>query len=123
MCCAFRSGGFEEAELSGLYFTSTPDRDETYRVGDHVEVLCDHDDNGDRVRDWLIGTVVQVDPKLVAVQFQENVYLTDGWMVPDHVLWCPKNSANLRKPVRRRRKTGGPKRVIRPAINDDDSDE
>jgi hypothetical protein len=51
-----------------------------------------------------MGTVVQVDPKMVAVQFQENVYLTDGWMVPDHVLWCPKGSANIRRPIRRRRR-------------------
>ena len=110
--------------MSGLYFTSTPDREETYRVGDHVEVLCDHDENGDRVRDWLIGTVVQVDPKLIAVQFQEKVYLTDGWMVPDHVLWCPKNSANLRKPVRRRRKPGGgQKRPIRPAGVEEENNE
>jgi len=114
----------QEADVSGLYFTSTPDREESYRVGDHVEVLCDHNDNGDRVRDWLLGTVVQVDPKLVAVQFQEAVYLTDGWMVPDHVLWCPKNSPNLRKPVRRRRKGSLARRAVRPIQpNDDDNDE
>jgi len=110
----------QEADVSGLYFTSTPDREESYRVGDHVEVLCDHNDNGDRVRDWLLGTVVQVDPKLVAVQFQEAVYLTDGWMVPDHVLWCPKNSSNLRKPVRRRRKGNLARRTVRPIQADDD---
>jgi hypothetical protein len=67
-------------------------------------VLCDHEKGGDRVRDWLEGTIVQVDPKMVAVQFRENVYLTDGWMVPDHVLWCPKGSPNIRRPIRRRRK-------------------
>jgi hypothetical protein len=33
---------------------------------------------------------------MIAVQFQEGVYLTDGWMVPDHVLWCPKTSAQIR---------------------------
>jgi hypothetical protein len=86
--------------------------------------LCDHNENGDRVRDWLLGTIVQVDPKLVAVQFQENVYLTDGWMVPDHVLWCPKNSPNLRKPVRRRRKGGMIRRSVRPVHSgDEDNDE
>ena len=56
------------------------------------------------MRDWLVGTVVQVDPKMLAVQFQENVYLTDGWMVPDHILWYPVNSIHMRfpekKPVR-----------------------
>jgi hypothetical protein len=89
--------------LPGLYFTSAPDREESYEVGDRVEVLCDHDRNGDRIRDWLEGTVVQVDPKMIAIQFRENVYLTDGWMIPDRVLWCPKDSANLRHPLRRRR--------------------
>jgi hypothetical protein len=90
--------------LSGLYFSSAPEREELFRVGDLVEVFCDHELHGNRVRDWLIGTIVQVDAKLLAVQFQESVYLTDGWMVPDHVLWCPKNSTNIRKPLRRRRK-------------------
>ncbi len=91
--------------MPSLYFTSVPDREETYKVGDRVEVFCDHDKNGERVRGWLVGTVVQVDPKMIAIQFRENVYLTDGWMVPDHVLWCPKDSRNLRKISRRRRTT------------------
>jgi hypothetical protein len=90
--------------MPGLYFTSAPKMDEVYQVGDRIEVFCDHDHDGDRVRDWLEGVVVQVDPKMLAVQFQHNVYLTDGWMVPDHVLWCPKDSANIRQPMRRRRK-------------------
>jgi hypothetical protein len=91
-----------EADLTELYFTSAPNAEEAYHVGDQVEVYCDHDKNGNRIRDWLVGTVVQVDPKMIAVQFQENVYLTDGWMVPDHVLWYPKTSNYLRH-VRRRR--------------------
>lgn len=95
----------KEAALSGLYFTTAPNRDEAFSVGDRIEVFCDHDKEGDRVRDWLEGTVVQVDPKMIAVQFQENVYLTDGWMVPDHVLWCPKDSNNIRHVMRRRRRT------------------
>ena len=94
-----------EAELTELYFTSGPNTDEAYQVGDHVEVFCDHDKNGNRIRDWLVGTVVQVDMKLIAVQFQENVYLTDGWMVPDHVLWFPKTSNYLRHVRRRHMRT------------------
>jgi len=90
--------------MPGLYFSSAPDRDEEFAVGDQIEVYCDHDQNGNRIRGWLEGTVVQVDPKMLAIQFQENVYLTDGWMVPDHVLWCPKNSSHIRKVMRRRRK-------------------
>ena len=75
--------------MSDIYFTSAPDQKEAYKVGDRVEVYCDHEDKeGNRVRDWLTGTVVQVDSKMIAVQFEENVYLTDGWMVPDHVRQC-----------------------------------
>ncbi len=87
--------------MAEMYFTHAPDLDEQYHVGDKVEVYCDHDKNNERIRDWLEGVVVQVDPKLIAIQFKDSVYLTDGWMVPDHVLWCPKNSTQLR-PSRRR---------------------
>jgi len=89
--------------LSSLYFTTGPDEEDAFKVGDRIEVFCDHDRENERVRDWLKGTVVQVDPKMIAVQFEENVYLTDGWMVPDHVLWCPKDSNKIRKVVRGRR--------------------
>ncbi|MBP1692568.1 MAG: uncharacterized protein H6Q37_451 [Chloroflexi bacterium] len=90
--------------MPGLYFTSAPNREEAFLVGDRIEVYCDHDHDGNRVRDWLEGTVVQVDPKMIAIQFLENVYLTDGWMVPDHVLWCMKDSQNIRRAIRRRRR-------------------
>ena len=91
--------------MSSLYFKDDKLAEEELRVGDPVEVFCDHDnEDGDRIRDWLKGVVVQIDPKIVAVQLTENVYLTDGWMVPDHVLWCPKNSSNLRKAREIRRK-------------------
>ncbi|MFZ6030219.1 MAG: hypothetical protein ACOYYS_21090 [Chloroflexota bacterium] len=89
--------------MAELHFTSSPSQTEPYNVGDRVEVLCDHNRGGERVHDWLDGVVVQVDAKILAVQFQESVYLTDGWMVPDHVLWVPKNSATIRQA--RRRKT------------------
>lgn len=90
--------------MAGFPFTTPPEDDLDYKVGDSVEVLCDHDLDEERIRGWLVGVIVQVDPKMVAVQFHENVYLTDGWMVPDHVLWCPKESNNLRRPKKRRRK-------------------
>jgi hypothetical protein len=90
--------------LAEVVFSSDPDMKEAYRVGDRVEVYCDHNRGDDRVRDWLAGVVVQVDPKMIAVQFQEEVYLTDGWMVPDHVLWCPKTSKIIRHAKRRSRR-------------------
>ena len=67
-----------------------------FEVGDTVEVYCDHEKNKDRVRGWIRGIVVQVDNKMVAVQFRSNVFLTDGWMVPDRILWYPLNSEHIR---------------------------
>jgi len=61
-----------------------------------VEVFCDHEQSGERVRGWIKGTVVQVDNKLVAVQFRSNVFLTDGWMVPDRILWYSLTSDQIR---------------------------
>ena len=92
--------------MAELRFTSAPELEELYEVGGMVEVFCDHERGGDRIRDWLEGTVVQVDPKLIAIQFQQNVYLTDGWMVPDRVLWCPKDSHNIRIARKRKRLRG-----------------
>ena len=82
--------------------------DHRFEVGDVVDVLCDHNQDDNRVRDWLQGVVVQADYKMVAVQFTEDVYLTDGWMVPDRVLWCQQGSDVIRasKKRRRRRKAG-----------------
>ena len=92
--------------MTEVFFTNAPDQREEYNVGDRVEVLCDHENNqSERIRDWLTGTVVQVDQKMIAVQFQENVYLTDGWMVPDHVLWIPKLSNNIRPSRTKRRRS------------------
>lgn len=91
--------------MANLSFTSSPENQNEYQVGDLVEVYCDHDnEDGDRTRGWLTGVVVQVDPKIVAVQFEENVYLTDGWMVPDHVLWCPPQSQHMRYARKKKRR-------------------
>ena len=81
-----------------------PTRAERYAVGDPVDVYCDHNVDGNRVRDWLQGVVVQADEKMVAVQFTEDVYLTDGWMVPDRVLWTQQTSDTIRPSARKRRR-------------------
>jgi hypothetical protein len=83
-----------------------PDVQYAYQVGDTVEVFCDHEKNNDRVRGWIRGIVVQVDNKMVAVQFRSNVFLTDGWMVPDRILWYPLNSEHIR-PVPTRKSSKG----------------
>ena len=72
-----------------------------FQVGDTVEVYCDHEKDKERIRGWIRGIVVQVDNKMVAVQFRSNVFLTDGWMVPDRILWYPLNSEHIR-PVQKR---------------------
>jgi hypothetical protein len=82
-------------------YMKAPEPEYSFEVGDVVEVYCDHDKNGQRVRGWLKGIVVQVDSKMVAVQFRSSVFLTDGWMVPDHILWYPVNSQHIRFPEKR----------------------
>lgn len=77
-------------------FMRSPTSAYTFEVGDNVEAFCDHEKSSDRVRGWLKGIVVQIDNKMVAVQFRSNVFLTDGWMVPDRILWFPTNSDQIR---------------------------
>jgi len=91
-------------------FMKAPGITHDFQVGDTVEVFCDHEKNKERVRGWINGIVVQVDNKMVAVQFRSNVYLTDGWMVPDRILWYPLNSEHIR-PVTSGKKS--PKREVK----------
>ena len=87
--------------MSNIPFMHPPEPESTYEVGDIVEVFCDHEKGGQRIRGWLKGIVVQVDPKMVAVQFRSNVFLTDRWMVPDHILWYPQTSPHVRVPQKK----------------------
>jgi len=91
--------------MTQFTYMRSPDTDHTFEVGDTVEVFCDHEKNNDRVRGWLKGIVVQVDNKMVAVQFRTNVFLTDGWMVPDKILWYPLTSEHIR-PIGTQKKLG-----------------
>jgi hypothetical protein len=56
---------------------------------------------------------VQVDNKMVAVQFRSNVYLTDGWMVPDRILWYSLGSEHIR-PVQGRKSASKEKAKVIP---------
>ena len=82
--------------MSPAPFMRDPDPESSFDVGDVVEVFCDHEKGTERIRGWLRGIVVQIDSKMVAVQFRTNVFLTDGWMVPDHILWFPHTSQHIR---------------------------
>ena len=78
-------------------YMKAPGLEYNFDVGDPVEVFCDHEKNNDRIRGWVKGVVVQVDNKMVAVQFRSNVFLTDGWMVPDRILWYSLTSDQIRE--------------------------
>ncbi len=84
------------ARTAQFNYMRAPGISDAFDVGDTVEVFCDHERNGERVRGWIKGIVVQVDNKLVAVQFRSNVFLTDGWMVPDRILWYSLSSDQIR---------------------------
>ena len=84
------------SRVNQFAFMKAPGFEHAFEVGDTVEVFCDHEKNRERIRGWVKGIVVQVDHKMVAVQFRSNVYLTDGWMVPDRILWYPVNSEHIR---------------------------
>lgn len=98
------------ARPSQFTFMRAPGISDAFDVGDTVEVFCDHERNGERVRGWIKGIVVQVDNKLVAVQFRSNVFLTDGWMVPDRILWYSLTSDQIR-PATFAKRGSGPKLI------------
>jgi hypothetical protein len=85
-------------------------------IGDIVEVFCDHKRNGRRVRDWVEGVVVHADDRMTAIQFRNDVYLTDGWMVPDRILWFNKGSAKIRL-AKKGRPAAPVKRYLRAAAS------
>lgn len=99
------------ANVNLFNFMKAPRPEYAFEVGDTVEVFCDHEKGRERVRGWIKGIVVQVDNKMVAVQFRSNVFLTDGWMVPDRILWYPLNSEHIRPVV-----TGGKKPLLKKDI-------
>ena len=97
------------ARATQFNYMKAPGVSDAFDVGDTVEVFCDHERNSERVRGWIKGIVVQVDNKLVAVQFRSNVFLTDGWMVPDRILWYSLTSDQIRPATFAKR--GGPKAI------------
>ncbi len=91
-----RSAVSSARAMTQFNFMKAPATEHAFAVGDNVEVFCDHEKNRERIRGWIKGIVVQVDNKLVAVQFRSNVFLTDGWMVPDKILWYSLSSEHIR---------------------------
>lgn len=69
-----------------------------YILDEQVEVFCDHIFNEERIRDWQIGKVVEVDNRMVAIKFSTGVYSSNGYKIPDQILWCTHGSQNIRRP-------------------------
>ena len=67
-------------------------------IGERVEMRCDHIQDGQRVNDWLSGKVIQTDHRMLAVQFDADVFASNGWLIPDRTLWCAHGSPNIRRP-------------------------
>ncbi len=66
-------------------------------IGESVEMRCVHARAGQRVNDWLRGVVVQTDHRMLAVQFETEVFSSNGWPIPDRILWCAHGSPNIRR--------------------------
>jgi hypothetical protein len=63
-------------KMGQISYMRDPELEHSFEVGDTVEVYCDHEKDKDRTRGWLKGIIVQIDNKLVAVQFRSNVFGT-----------------------------------------------
>lgn len=71
---------------------------EKYTVGEAVEVRCAHLRDGRRVEGWVRGEVVEADYRMAAIRLEADVFSSNGWLIPDRILWCAHGSRNLRRP-------------------------
>jgi hypothetical protein len=69
-----------------------------FEVGEAVEMRCLHRRDRQIVLDWLGGSVIASDYRMLGVQFAVKVYANTGQAVPDRTLWCTHGSPNLRRP-------------------------
>jgi hypothetical protein len=58
-----------------------------------------HVKDGKPIEDWLAGTVVEADHRMAAIKFETDVFSSNGWRIPDRILWCAHGSPNLRRPI------------------------
>jgi hypothetical protein len=72
-----------------------------FEVGEAVEMRCLHRGDDQLVLDWLPGTVVAADYRMLGVRFEVDVFANTGQAIPDRTLWCTHGSPNLRRPGER----------------------
>ncbi len=71
---------------------------EKYRAGEGAEIFCVHVADGRRIEGWLAGKVVAADHRMAAVQFETDVFSSNGFRIRDRTLWCAHGSRNIRRP-------------------------
>ena len=74
---------------------------EKFVVGERAEVKCFHTRDGKTVEDWLAGVVVEADHRMAAIKFETDVFTSNGWRIPERILWCAHGSPNLRRPAQK----------------------
>ena len=72
---------------------------EKFQIGEIAEVCCIHVKDGHLVEDWLAGKVVEADYRMAAIKFETDVYASNGWLIPERILWCAHGSPNVRRPT------------------------
>ena len=82
--------------MSSAPFMRDPEPDIFYDVGDSVEVFCDHEKGSDRIRGGCEELWSRLIKKWSQFNLIQTYFLTDGWMVPDHILWFPHTSLHIR---------------------------
>ncbi len=66
--------------MASISFMRAPDPGLTFDVGDSVEVYCDHEKDGQRIRGWQKGIVVQVMQKWLPFNSEQMYFLRmAGW--------------------------------------------
>lgn len=69
-----------------------------FRVGERVQVYCERENLGNRIQEWVWGTVTSVDQRMVEIECEADVYDALGYRRPDRRLWCTHGSRHLRRP-------------------------
>ncbi|MBI3761178.1 MAG: hypothetical protein HY260_04865 [Chloroflexi bacterium] len=70
---------------------------EKFSIGDLVEVNCAHVKTGQKTSGWVPGVVIEADYRMAAVRFDVDVYSSNGWLIPDRILWLAHGSKNIRR--------------------------
>ena len=77
-------------------YMNAPAAEHEFQVGDTVEVFCDHEKNGERVAAGSKASWCKWITNWWPCNSVRMFFSTDGWMVPDRILWYPLMSDQIR---------------------------